>query len=211
MKRHTFAILFMALTTAVQAQDVNLGVTAGPNLSTATTTAEGAEQPKFLVGFQLGGFAEFRLADKISLRPELQYITLGYKFPEEAAEEVPGLMLRSSYITLPVTVEYALTDKLKVGLGPYASLKLSVKAKFTPYPGAADDYEEGYFDAVDESEHFSNLDVGLRAGLSYQVTPKIGINVRYNHGLANIQKEEGFDGSKVRYRYVTLGVSYTIR
>jgi len=211
MKQFTSAMLFMVLTTALQAQDIHFGVTAGPNLSAVNVSGEDVEQPKSVIGFQIGGFAEFGLSDKISLRPELQYSILGYKFAPE--EDLYGFRLRSSYITLPVMVAYSISEKLKVGLVPYVATKLVAKYKFIPY-GEEDveNEEEGYFDYSDaDNDEFKALDFGLGAGLSYQILPKFGVNLRYNHGLANIFKAEGTDGSKAYNRFFTLGLSYSIQ
>ncbi|GAB3420565.1 porin family protein [Niabella aquatica] len=209
MKQITFAILCMALITAVQAQDFNFGVTAGPNLSTAKMKGEGAEQPKYVASFHIGVFAELELTNKISLRPELKYQALGYKYT--ADENGPGFREKTTYITLPVLAEYGITEKLKAGLGPYLSAKLKAQWKWLPSPETEEVYDEEFFDYTDaDNEEFKNLDYGISTGVSYQVLPKLGANLRYSHGLSNIFKTEATDGSKAYNRFFSLGVSYTI-
>ncbi|HMR85422.1 MAG TPA: porin family protein, partial [Niabella sp.] len=144
MKQLALAILCMTLITAVEAQDFNFGVTAGPNLSTARITEGDGEyiddikQPAYVIGFYIGGFAELGLTDKFSLRPELLYTQLGYRYAAE--EGVNGFRLKSGYITLPVFAEYSITEKLKAGLGLYFSAKLTAKAK--SISSSDDDLEE---------------------------------------------------------------------
>ncbi|MGC4233838.1 MAG: porin family protein [Niabella sp.] len=210
MKQLAIAILCMTLITAVQAQDFNFGVTAGPNLGTAKMKGDGVEQPKSVIGFQIGAFAEFGLTDKISLRPELQYTTLGYKFVPE--EDLYGIRLKSSYITIPILAEYAITEKLKVGLGPYVATKLVTKYKLIPYSEEdAEIEDEGYFDYSDaDNDEFKSLDYGISTGVSYLILPKLCASLRYSHGLANIFTVEGTDGSKAYNRSFMLGISYTI-
>lgn len=212
MKQFSFTILFMALTIAMQAQDLHFGITAGPTLGTMKSDYDTDQSGKYVLGFHIGAFAELPLADKFSLRPELKYQTSGVKYPPDENDETFGLRTKSSYIMLPVMLEYALTEKLKVGVGPYMSMMLSLKDKMLPYAGA-EDYFGGDmfdFDYVDESMHFKKLDLGIGAGLSYQVVPKIGVNIRYSLGLSNTLKDAD-DDSKIRNRFFTLGVSYSIR
>ena len=207
MKQFSFTILFIITAIAMQAQDLHFGVTAGPTLGTMKASYITDESGKYVLGFHIGAFAELPLADKLSLRPELKYQTLGVKYPPDENEEEFGLRTKSSYIILPVMAEYALTEKLKVGLGPYFSLMLSLKDKSIPYEGA--EYDDDMFDYVDESMHFKKLDLGIGAGLSYQIVPSIGVNLRYNLGLSNTLKETDHDS--IRNRFFTLGVSYSIR
>ncbi len=208
MKRFSFTILFITLTIAMQAQEIHFGLTAGPTWSTMSTSYEVDQSKKHVMGFHIGAFAELQLADKFNLRPELKYQTLGVKY--EPDDETFGMRTKSSYIILPVMAEYALTEKLKVGLGPYISVMLSLKDKPIPYQGAEDEYDEDMFDYVDESMHFNKLDFGIGAGLSYQIVPKIGVNLRYNLGLSNTLKDAD-DGSKIHNRFFSLGASYSIR
>jgi len=90
---------------------------------------------------------------------------------------------------------------------------LSPSTNIIPY-GEEDveNEEEGYFDYSDaDNDEFKTVDFGLGAGLGYQILPKFGVNLRYNHGLANIFKVEGTDGSKAYNRLFTLGLSYSIQ
>ncbi len=209
MKQLMFAVLFTALTAAVKAQDFTYGLTAGSNLSTMRHTGDG-EQPKFVIGFQLGAFAEWPLADKINLRPELQYISVGYKYPPD---DNVGFREKIDYVTLPLMAEYSVAEKLKVGLGPYVSVKIVAKYKFIPYSEEDAEFEdESVFEYTDaDNDEFKTVDFGLGAGISYQLLPKFGVGLRYNHGLSSILKVENTDGSQGYNRFFTLGLSYTIR
>lgn len=207
MKKFRFAILFMALSSTVMAQDIRYGITAGPTWSTMKTNWAMDQESKHVLGFHFGGFAEMPLAEKFSLRPELEYQTMGVKYPADDANDTFGVRTKSTYITLPILLEYALMDKLKVGVGPYASMMLSLKDKVIPYQGMEDEYN---YDYVDESSHFKKLHLGVGAGISYQIVSKIGVNFRYNLGLSNMLKDGDTD-STVRNRSFSLGVSYSIR
>ncbi|WP_353125482.1 porin family protein [Parapedobacter pyrenivorans] len=213
MKKITFTLLFLALATVMYAQDFHFGVTAGPNLSTVKLNMKSGDvdQPKSVIGFHIGAFAEWSLTDKISLRPELSYQTVGYRYPPE--EELYGYRHKSNYISLPVMVRYSISEKLKVGLGPYVSAKLVAKYKYIPSSEEdKENAEEGWFDYTDvDNDEFNPVDYGLCAGVGYQVLPKLGVALGYNYGLSNIFNTEGTDGSKAHNRYFRLGLSYTIR
>lgn len=212
MKKTTITLLFTLLVAVMYAQELHFGVSAGPNLSTARLIPKSDfEQPKFVVGFQIGAFAEWSLAGNISLRPELNYQTLGYKFPPE--DGLYGYRHKSSYITPAVMVKYSIAEKLKIGLGPYVSAKVVAKSKRIPISDDdIENEEEGWFDYTDEdNDEYSGFDYGLGAGVSYQLLPKLGVTLGYNHGLYNIFKVENTDGAKAHNRYFTLGLSYMIR
>ncbi len=210
MKKCTITLLFIVLSSAMHAQDIHFGITAGPNLGTARMNLKDAEQPRFVMGFQLGAFAEWAFADKISLRPELQYISVGYKFPPDGNV---GFREKIDYVTLPLMVEYGVAEKLKVGLGPYVSAKIVAKYKFIRSSEVDEEFQDDsdfeYSDA--DNDEFQTVDFGLGAGIGYQLLPKFGVGLRYNHGLSNIFKISATDGSKVYNRFITLGLSYTIR
>lgn len=207
MKLFSLTILFMALTVAVQAQEIRYGLTAGPTLSTIKSDYD--ESAKHVMGFHIGAFAELPLADKLNLRPELKYQTMGVKISADDDEETFGTRSKSSYIILPVLAEYAVSEKLKVGFGPYIAMMLTFKDKPIPYQGAEDEYDFS-FDYVDESMHFKKLDFGIGAGVGYQVLPKIDVNLRYSLGLSNTLKDSDYD-SKTHNRFFSLGVSYSLR
>lgn len=212
MKQLALAILCMTLITAVEAQDFNFGVTAGPNLSTARITEGDGEyiddikQPAYVIGFYIGGFAELGLTDKFSLRPELLYTQLGYRYAAE--EGVNGFRLKSGYITLPVFAEYSITEKLKAGLGLYFSAKLTAKAKsISSSDDDLEEYPDEWFDYYTlDKEEYKTFDFGLGIGLGYLIRPRLGVNLRYSHGLANIW-DHGGGGYNRSFR---LGVSYAL-
>jgi len=208
MKQFSITILFMTLTMVLNAQDFHFGVTVGPTYGIMKANYDEDDSGEYVLGFHIGAFAELPLADKISLRPELKYQTSGVK--HKPYEMTFGARTKSSYIMLPIMAEYALTEKLKVGLGPYFAVMLSLKDKALPNDEVDYDYDNNIFDYVDESMHFKKLDLGIGAGLSYQIVPKIGVNIRYSLGLSNTLKD-AYDDSKIHNRFFSLGVSYSIR
>lgn len=213
MKKITSTVVLVLLAAVMYAQDLQFGVSAGPNLSTARLIPKSdyEQQPEFVVGFQIGAFAEWSLTNNISIRPELNYHTLGYKFP--SGEGLYGYRHKSGYITPAIMVKYSIAEKLKIGLGPYVSAKVVAKSKRIPTSdGDIENEEEGWFDYTDEdNDEYSGFDYGLGAGISYQFLPKLGVALGYNHGLSNIFKSEYTDGAKAQNRYFTLGFSYSIR
>jgi hypothetical protein len=55
-----------------------------------------------------------------------------------------------------------------------------------------------------------SIDIGLRPGLSYQVTPKLSVNSNYYWGLTNLIKPINASDTKWNVRQFTLGIQYRL-
>src|SRR5580704_16338432 len=97
-----FLFLLTSLTLDVAAQDLQYGPEIGPNFNGATIHTQTSASGTPGLGFQLGGFVEVPLTDKLSLRPRL---LISYE------RYVPNLYggryaVRMTFLKIPVDLVY---------------------------------------------------------------------------------------------------------
>ncbi|MDZ7740116.1 MAG: porin family protein [Bacteroidales bacterium] len=127
-------------------------------------------------GFNLGLLGHIHLSSQWAVQPELVYSNQGVK--------IGGTKQTLDYINVPVILQYMFDNGFRLQAGP--QLGLLVKA--------------------DNKDDLSPVDLGVGFGIS-NVVPSTGFgaDVRYNHGLSNINKN---DAVKSFNRGVQLGVFY---
>lgn len=221
MKKIITTFASLALYMYVYAQDVHYGVTAGLNISNVSFKTDVADKPKSMLGPQVGFFVELPVAGKLNIKPQLQYNSLGYKFPPD--DMLGGINVKLNYITLPVTAQYEIASNLNAELGIYAALLLNGKSKIVP--GEEDDYDgispaseyaaaSSYYDDEDLKytkieEGLAKSDFGLKGGFNYHFTKKFGAGIHYSMGLSNILTDS--DGAKATNRAFSIGISYRFK
>ena len=163
MKKSLVVIALIFSVAVTFAQDNVFGVRAGYNVTNLDFSPEvpsGVENAH-RNGFAIGFLAEYSLSDKFSVSPEIQFSAEGAKDKE----------LRLDYLQMPILLNYKITRKIALGVGPQISLK-------------AHDYEDGLQNFV-----YSGI-----AGLTYMITDEIFVDARFSYGLTNIfDSEVGLD------------------
>ena len=161
------------------AQDTKYGVKGGLNSSTLS----GADGAKSIIGLNLGGFVEFKVSDKFSVQPELLYSMQGAKSDFGT--------LNMNYINIPVMAKYAVADKFNLQAGPQIGFLMSAK-----------------FDSVDVKDSMKSMDFGVNLGAGYDITEKMSLDLRYNLGLAQTQKELAAGETAVKNSVIQLSFGY---
>lgn len=221
MKKIIVTIASLALYMSVYAQDVHYGVTAGLNISNVSYKTDVWDKPKSMLGPQIGFFAEIPVADRLSIKPQLQYNALGYKFPP--GDVINGVNVKLNYITLPVTAQYEIVSNLKAELGLYAALLLNGKSKIVPeeeddlggtssasqYASASSYYDDEDLKYTKIEDGLAKSDFGLRGGFNYHFTEKFGAGIHYSMGLSNILTNA--DGAKATNTAFSIGISYRFK
>ena len=171
------AVLFIAASTASQAQLVKFGVKAGVNFANQTGDAFDAPgvDKESITSYHAGLVAEIKLLDRFAIQPELLYSTQGatYKY---AAEEFKNEL---GYLSIPVMAKFYLTDSFSLEVGPQASFLLSEK------------------DNVD-FEDAETFEFGVNAGLGFKLTENFFIQGRYGLGLTDASKDADVKNSTVQ-------------
>jgi opacity protein-like surface antigen len=150
------------------AQGVKFGAKVALNVATLTGDVEDASS---LVGFQVGGFAEFKISEKFAVQPELMYSTQG------ASSDSNG-DLKLNYINIPVMAKYYVAKSFSLEAGPQIGFLLSAKDN-----------------GEDAKDFVSSTDFSANFGAGYDFTENLSAGLRYNLGLTNVYDVDGFDGS----------------
>lgn len=154
-------------------QGVKYGVRGGVTASNLDFDDVPPMENKHRNSFYIGFFADIGLSRTISIVPEIQFS------PEGAKAEV----LHLDYIQAPVLVKFRLSEKLKIGLGPQASLK---------------SHKDG-----DGVKNFAYSGV---AGVEYKLSHMLFVDARYIYGLSDV-----FDDNlaiSAKNTNVQIGVGY---
>lgn len=192
----------------VNAQDVKYGVKGGLNVSNFSGDTDGMDL-KARFGFNVGGFVEVKLSEKISLQPELLYSTQGAKFANVGGD-VDGVFytgdvkMNLGYINIPVMFKYYGTQKFYVEVGPQIGFLVSAKSK-TKLDGFNRTNE------LDIKDYFKSIDFGVNFGAGYDFTENLSVAARYNLGLANIGKTVAGDDGKLHNGVFSLSVGYKFK
>lgn len=154
------AVMTFALTNA---QQTKFGVKAGLNL---TTFAGGNYyDAKSLVGFQVGGFAEIKIIERLSIQPEVLFSTQGAKLDGGSGD----LDRKLNYINVPVLAKFYITKQFTAEAGPQIGFLVSAKSN-----------------GNDVKDAYKSVDTGFNFGLGYNFTENVSVGLRYTVGLANI-------------------------
>lgn len=195
------AVLVFGMTNA---QKAKFGLKGGMNISNWAGDTEGIDV-KSKIGFNVGGFVEIKLSDKLAIQPELLYSSQGMKvddFEAEIEDEIytADVKFNLAYINIPVMFKYYVTEKFNVEAGPQIGFLTSAKT-MTKVEGYGSDEE-------DMKENFESVDFGFNFGAGYDFTEHFFAGARYNLGLSNIAKTESGDDTKISNSVFSLSVGY---
>ena len=178
MKKILLAVvLFVAASTASQAQLVKFGIKAGVNFANQTgdaTDAPGIDKES-ITSYHAGLVAEIKLLDSFAIQPELLYSTVGASY-KNAGEEFKNEL---GYLSIPVMAKFYLTDSFSLEVGPQASFLLSEK------------------DNVD-FEDAETFEFGVNAGLGFKLTENFFVQGRYGLGLTEASKDADVKNSTIQ-------------
>lgn len=185
--KKTILITALALgaTMVSNAQDMSFGVKVGGALSSVIGDEVSEAQSK--IGVYGGAFVNFEMTDKISLQPELLFSMQGFE-----VEDIDG-STNLSYLNVPVSAQYRITDEIYGEFGPQLGVLLTAE---NDYEGTTDDIKDD----------LTTIDFGLNFGAGYIMDSGLGINVRYGLGLTTI--DEGDNPNDIRNSVFSFGLSY---
>ncbi|TGE05211.1 porin family protein [Hymenobacter fodinae] len=171
------ALLLTGLAGAAQAQsNVSLGLKAGGSLS--SFSGEQASNHKSIVGFHAGAFANIGFTRLFAFQPEIMYSRKGAKFPPF------NFTTHLDYIDVPL-VFHINVEGLFFEAGPQVGFLVSAKNK----AGNA---------STDVKPAYNTVDAGYVAGLGYQRKTGLGVGLRYNGGITNVEKSFNTGGTTVQ-------------
>lgn len=173
------------------AQETRFGVKGGLNI----TSFSGGNyyDAKSLVGFQVGGFAEIKVIDRLAIQPELLFSTQGARLEFGNTDFDTKL----NYINVPVLAKFYVTKQFTVEAGPQLGFLVSAKSE-------GEDVKDG----------FKSVDTGFNFGVGYNFTDNFSVGARYTVGLANIADrdadtwDEYYDSPKNSVFAITLAYKF---
>jgi len=183
MRKTFFTIIsLLIISTALQAQHVNIGVKGGLNLYTIQGDNSSSFKP--FPSYHLGLLGHIHLGRTIALQPEIVYSVQGNKDNNNGD---PNLYL--NYINIPILFQYMYDNGFRIEAGPQFGILASAKSGST-----------------DVKSNYNDYDIGFSVGVSY-VKPSTGFgyDIRYNHGLYNINVN---DAIKSYNRGIQIGFFY---
>lgn len=164
MKKIILAAIAVMAFGFTNAQQTRFGVKGGLNL---TSFAGGNYyDAKSLVGFQVGGFAEIKIIERLAIQPEVLFSTQGAKQNGGALGDFDSKL---NYINVPVLAKFYITKQFTVEAGPQIGFLVSAKNN-----------------GNDAKDGFKSVDTGFNFGAGYNFTDNVSVGLRYTVGLSNI-------------------------
>ena len=191
MKRAIVLVFSVIALSSAKAQ-IQFGVKAGVNLANLTLSdvPTNEESLKTNTDFNAGLLAYIPIANSLVFQPEVVYSGQGSKVSDPSGSGT----LSYSYINVPLLIKYAHSSGLFIETGPQVGFLMSAKAK-----------SDGV--SVDVKSSAQSTDFSWAFGVGYKIPEvNLGLDVRYNLGLTNVNKDDT-DG-KIKNSVFQIGLFY---
>jgi long-subunit fatty acid transport protein len=182
MKKVLLTALAVFAFSFANAQDTKYGVKGGLNMS--NNSADGS---KSITSFHLGGFAQFKMNDKLAIQPELLYSAQGREFTESGMSFTTNL----NYINIPVMAKYNVADAFSIEAGPQIGFLMSAKSG-----------------GGDIKDACNSTDFGFNLGAGYDLNETMSLGLRYTMGLTNVEKDVAGQASNSKNSNIQLSFGY---
>jgi hypothetical protein len=218
MKKILFALVVLVLCLTKGHAQWRISIVAGPQVanfggSDKKDWGGTLSDPDLVFRFHGGLMVNKTLSEKLSLSTGLLFSSKGADYSGGQYDASSQFFTYSyttklSYLDLPVIINYSLSKKWSIGLGPQLSFLLDATVK-------NDDATQRVFglpETQDVKDSYNGLDAGLNAGMTYQLTEVISLQLFYQAGLLKISEEQGTDDkAAITNQVVKLSFGYTIR
>ncbi|MFN3909136.1 MAG: porin family protein [Flavobacterium sp.] len=197
-------LLFVLAVSLSFGQDVKFGVRGGVNISDWKTSNSNFDLDgvslsglESQLDFNLGFFVDFKVSNKFSIQPEMIYSRQG-TYTKLTFEGISAdAYFNNDYINVPILFKYHPTDKFFLFAGPQVGFLLEGNVNII---ALGESFKE------DATEIFNSVDFSASIGAGVNLTNKLFVDVRYNHGFSNLGKES--DGEKTTNSVFQLGLGY---
>jgi hypothetical protein len=205
MKNALFTTVLMLLSFFLNAQNtttktsaaplVQFGLKAGLNLANLSTDL--LPNSDYKTAYHIGGLAHIHLSPHFALQPELVYSRQGAEINSSTVEEWDV-----DYINVPLMVQY-MNRGLRLETGPQIGFVVNAEREFT-----SGNENDGLQDQL------KTTDFSWGVGISYLSLINLGIGVRYNYGISNINEDiviTGVRNNEINNRVFQFSVFYQFR
>lgn len=193
----TIFIVTVFACSSLQAQDKKnrsaFGLKSGINCSSFRLdgTAASFWSDEWKTGFVAGFFVEIP-AGKFSVQPEVLYSSMGSEL-KQAGGAIEKY--RVNYLSIPVLGKFRLAEKFRIVAGPQVDFLIQAKRMDANDNGAK------------VTNDFKPSDIGLTAGLEYQLFKCLNITGRYIHGFTDVDRRSNLEA---RNQAIQLNVGVTL-
>lgn len=183
MRKKVVILFIVFFHFSVNAQNIRYGIRTGLNLSNFKGEID-QENFNALLGFQFGGFAEYKITDEFSIQSELNYSIQGakYNFSYTTSNyyyfENGKYIL--NYVNIPILVKYYITEDISIIGGTQTNILLNAKMEYNV---------NGESNVATVKEIFKTSNFNFTLGACYNITKNILLDARYNVGLTSIEKD----------------------
>lgn len=196
MKKIILTVVGVFAFSFANAQETKFGAKAALNIASLTGDVEDSSS---LVGFQIGGFAEFKISDKFAIQPELMYSAQGGKESYNEKGYEVEVFTKLGYINIPIMAKYYVAKSFSLEAGPQIGFLTSAKGEMKA---------DGESLEVDIKDEVESVDFGLNFGAGYDFTENITAGLRYNFGLSNVAKTDAGDDYEVKNSVFSISLGY---
>ena len=197
------------------AQEVKFGVKGGLNISllslSGSIPAGGSTSSN--TGFVIGGIADIKINDKLSIQPELLFSNDGgtYQYTNTVDANINftgvyGQKITTNSLSIPIVAKYNVIDNLSIDAGVQISYLLSAKSTvdyniigFGAISGESTDMTNNQTVFINNATpnnkinilhdyELNRLNFGLLLGTTYNLKNGVFIQARYNLGLTSFTK-----------------------
>jgi hypothetical protein len=152
----------------------------------STIEGDNTEDHSYLVTFTGGLYGTTTIFEPLGIMVELYYASMGTGFASVADSK-----RHLNYLVLPIMFSYEFKPGMFLGLGPYFGFLLSAKDE-------GDDFKESITDLI------TQLDVGAKIGVYFQISQNVQLAVAFNRGFIDTQRG-GIGG----YKHFNQSVMFT--
>ncbi|MFT3677712.1 MAG: porin family protein [Chitinophagaceae bacterium] len=194
--RYLFALVLLLTTVAAGAQ-LSYGPRAGINIAKIKFSND-QFKTKSLIGFSIGGFANYRLSPSLAIQAEVFYSGEGTK--EERSSSSTKGTIRKGYLQVPVLAQYTIGKGVFVEAGPQIGFLMSSKEK---YGGQKEDIKK----------YYNSTDLRLPVGVGYifpeSVCKGLRADLRYSFSFSKVNKVS-VGGGELKNQVLGIGFFYTL-
>jgi len=211
----TLSVLVVLFGTVTNGQAIKLGVLAGPSFTTFTGSdaelwGSVGEKPKLSIHFHGGVLMSYPFSEKLCGITGLQYSVKGatYKGTEEIGDggtidaEYKKVL---SYIDIPLSVQYALSDKFGIQAGTQISILTGAKVKNGQE--VQDNYQLPATE--DAKDDYKGFDMCFNIGPVINISEKLSAQILFQQGLVKIGQYKDH-GADVTYNIMNQGIKLSL-
>lgn len=204
MKKVLLTLTAITCITVASFAQFTAGVKAGINF--ASLSGDAAEDYDGRTVFHAGLYGNYSLSEKLSIQPELLYNSVGAKYEDSYTDPDFGDVdyketIKLDYLSVPVMLDYKLTDQFSLQVGPQIGFLLSAKYEAeVEYDGDSESYNE------DIKDEMKGTDFGLNFGAAYSFV-KLNVTFRYSLGLSNAAD---YDEGDLKNNNIQISLGYKL-